>query len=130
MKKNPRFPRQSTMTNGLLSRLVCAKSRRYIDPANADRFPGTRHSAVKAVYRLREMSLSYDIPSKWLKKTPFGKASFSIMGNNLWYFAPNVPKYTNFDPEVTSFGSSRLQGIEVSAAPTSKRYGFKLNLTF
>lgn len=82
------------------------------------------------VYRLREMSLSYDVPSKWLDKTPFGKVSFSVLGNNLWYFAPNVPKYTNFDPEVTSFGSTRLQGIEVSAAPTSRRYGFKLNVTF
>ena len=82
------------------------------------------------VYRLRELSLSYDFPSKLLKSTPFGKISLSLLGNNLWYFAPNVPKYTNFDPEVTSFGSGRIQGIEVSAAPTSKRYGFKLNLSF
>ncbi len=82
------------------------------------------------VYRLREVSLSYDLPDKFLKNTPFGKISLSLLGNNLWYFAPNVPKYTNFDPEVTSFGSSRVQGIEVSAAPTSKRYGFKLNLSF
>ena len=82
------------------------------------------------VYRLRELSLSYEIPTKWLEKTPFGKISLSAFGNNLWYFAPNVPKYTNFDPEVTSFGSGRVQGIENSSAPTSKRYGFKLNLTF
>jgi TonB-linked SusC/RagA family outer membrane protein len=82
------------------------------------------------VFRLREASLSYDIPTKALEKTPFGSVSLSIIGSNLWYFAPNVPKYTNFDPDVTSFGSSRLQGIEVSAAPTSKRYGIKLNLTF
>ncbi|GAA4270851.1 SusC/RagA family TonB-linked outer membrane protein [Aquimarina gracilis] len=82
------------------------------------------------VYRLREVSLTYDFPSKFLNNTPFGKISLSVLGNNLWYFAPNVPKYTNFDPEVTSFGSSRVQGIEVSAAPTSKRYGFKLNLSF
>lgn len=82
------------------------------------------------IYRLREASLTYDLPSKFLDKTPFGKISFSIMGNNLWYFAPNVPKYTNFDTDATSFGSSNIQGVEVSAAPTSKRYGFKLNLTF
>ena len=82
------------------------------------------------VYRLRELSLTYDLPSKWLDKTPFGKISLSVLGNNLWYFAPNVPKYTNFDPEVTSFGSGPIQGIENSSAPTSKRYGFKLNLTF
>ncbi|GEC72423.1 TonB-linked outer membrane protein, SusC/RagA family [Flavobacterium flevense] len=82
------------------------------------------------VFRLRELSLTYDLPNNLLKKTPFGKMSFSIIGNNLWYFAPNVPKYTNFDPEVTSYGSSKLQGIETSAAPTAKRLGFKVNLTF
>ena len=82
------------------------------------------------VYRLSEVSLSYDIPTKLIKRTPFSKISITALGNNLWYFAPNVPKYTNFDPEVTSFGSTRLQGVEVSAAPTSKRYGFKVNLTF
>jgi TonB-linked SusC/RagA family outer membrane protein len=82
------------------------------------------------VYRLRELSLAYNMPAKWLEKTPFGKVTLSAFGNNLWYFAPNVPKYTNFDPEVTSFGSGRVQGIENSSAPTAKRYGFKLNLTF
>ena len=82
------------------------------------------------VYRLREASLTYDVPSKLLEKTAFGKISLSIVGSNLWYFAPNVPKHTNFDPDVTSFGSSNLQGIEITAAPTSKRFGFKINLTF
>ncbi|MFD2727063.1 TonB-dependent receptor domain-containing protein [Hyunsoonleella rubra] len=82
------------------------------------------------VFRLREVSLAYDVPANLLKKTPFGKVSFSIVGNNLWYFAPNVPKYTNFDPEVTSFGNGAVQGIENTTAPTAKRYGFKVNVTF
>lgn len=82
------------------------------------------------VFRLREISLTYDFPSNILKKTFLDKASLSILGSNLWYFAPNVPKHTNFDPEATSFGSNRLQGIEVTAAPTAKRLGLKLNLTF
>lgn len=82
------------------------------------------------VFRLREISLTYDLPSRILKKTAFGKMSFSILGSNLWYFAPNVPRYTNFDPEIASFGSGRLQGIEITAAPTSRRLGFKINLTF
>lgn len=82
------------------------------------------------VIRLRELNLTYDVPQKFLDKTPFGKISLSLIGSNLWYFAPNVPKYTNFDPDTASYGSSNLQGIEVSAAPTAKRYGFKLNLTF
>ncbi|MCI9843810.1 SusC/RagA family TonB-linked outer membrane protein [Flavobacterium pectinovorum] len=81
-------------------------------------------------FRLREVNLTYDVPSKYLEKTPFGKISFSALGSNLWYYAPNVPKYTNFDPETTSYGKSTLQGIETSAAPTAKRWGFKINLTF
>lgn len=82
------------------------------------------------VYRLRELSLTYNLPSNFLDKTPFGKVSFSAIGNNLWYFAPNVPKYTNFDPEVTSHGTSRLQGVEIASPPTATRYGFRINATF
>jgi hypothetical protein len=41
-----------------------------------------------------------------------------------------MPKYTNFDPEVNSFGSTSVQGIELSAAPTTKRFGFNVNVTF
>jgi hypothetical protein len=106
----------------------------YFSPAGGNTFGinSVDEAAIYdgTVYRLREASLTYNVPSKTLAKTPFGSMSFSVIGSNLWYFAPNVPKYTNFDPEVTSFGSSRLQGIEVSAAPTSKRFGIKLNLTF
>ena len=106
----------------------------YFSPAGGNTFGinSVDEAAVYdgTVYRLRELSLSYNMPKKWLDKTPFGKISITAVANNLWYFAPNVPKYTNFDPEVTSFGSTRLQGVEVSAAPTSKRYGFKVNLTF
>jgi hypothetical protein len=82
------------------------------------------------VFRLREIALAYEVPKKFLDKTFIGAMTFSIVGNNLWYYAPNVPKYTNFDPDVTAYGSGNLQGIEVSSAPSSKRFGFKLNVTF
>lgn len=106
----------------------------YFSPAGGNTFGinSTDESGVYdgTVFRLREVNLTYDVPAKLLEKTPFGQISFSLIGSNLWYFAPNVPRYTNFDPETTSYGSSTLQGIEVSSAPTAKRYGFKLNLTF
>jgi TonB-linked SusC/RagA family outer membrane protein len=82
------------------------------------------------VYRLSDLSLTYDVPKAFIDKSPFGQISLSLIGSNLWYFAPNVPKYTNFDPDITSLGSGTSQGIEISAAPTSKRFGLKLNLTF
>ena len=82
------------------------------------------------VYRFRDLTIGYELPKKLLNKTPFGNVIVSISGQNLWYFAPNVPKYTKFDPEVNSFGSTTTQGIELSAAPTTRRFGVNLKLTF
>ncbi len=82
------------------------------------------------VIRLREVSLGYSLPAQWLDKTPFGSANISLTGRNLWYFAPNIPHSTNFDPEVNGFGATNTQGIEYAAAPQTKRYGVNLRFTF
>lgn len=81
-------------------------------------------------YRLREVTLGYDLPKKWLGATPFGTVSVNFTGRNLWFSAPNFPEYTNFDPEVNQFGNSNQQGIEWSATPTTKRYSVNLKVTF
>lgn len=93
--------------------------------------------------RLREVTLSYELPTTWLEKTPFGSASISLTGRNLWYNAYNFPKSLNFDPETSSLGSGNLrnlggstdgsgnaQGIDFGVIPTTKRYGVNLRLTF
>jgi TonB-linked SusC/RagA family outer membrane protein len=82
------------------------------------------------VYRLREVSIGYDLPKKWVEKVKIGKVNISLTGRNLWYFAPNVPAYTNFDPEINNYGSTNIQGIDLSCAPTSRRYGVNLKVTF
>jgi TonB-linked SusC/RagA family outer membrane protein len=82
------------------------------------------------VYRLREVAIGYEIPKSVYGRLPIGSISVSLTGRNLWHLAPNLPRYTNFDPEVNSFGSTSTQGIELSAAPTTRRYGFNLNVTF
>lgn len=80
--------------------------------------------------RLREISLSYSLPKKYLEKTPFGKMSLSVVGQNLWFKAFNFPKYLNFDPEVMSLGVGNGQGFDYLTGPTAKRIGFSFNLTF
>ena len=82
------------------------------------------------VYRLREVSIGYEFPKSLFSKLPIGSVAISFTGRNLWFLAPNFPKYTNFDPEVNSFGSTSTQGFEFSAAPTTKRYGINLAVTF
>ena len=82
------------------------------------------------VIRLREISLAYALPAQWLKKTPFGSASLSISANNIWYLAPNFPKYTRFDPESNSLGVSNARGIDLFAGPSSRRVGASLKIQF
>ena len=82
------------------------------------------------VIRLREASLSYSVPATLLKKTPLGSVSLTVSGQNLWYNAPNFPKYTNYDPEVSSLGVSNVRGLEYLAGPTSRRFGASLRVTF
>ncbi len=83
-----------------------------------------------SVIRLREVSMAYQIPTKWLTKTPFGSASISLSGRNLWFKAPNFPKYMNLDPEVNSLGVGNAQGFELVAIPTTRRFGVNLRVTF
>jgi len=82
------------------------------------------------VIRLREASLSFAMPAKMLKNTPFGSASLSISGTNLWYVAPYFPKYTRFDPEVNSLGITNAKGLDFFAGPSSRRLGASLRLSF
>ncbi len=82
------------------------------------------------VFRLREVSIGFDFPKKWIEKAKFGRVNLSVTGRNLWYFAPNVPTNTRFDPDISNYGASNVQGIDLSCAPTSRRYGVTLKVTF
>lgn len=80
--------------------------------------------------RLRELALNFSLPAKILKNTPFGSASIGFSGTNLWYYAPNVPKHTRFDPESNSLGVGSPKGVELFSGPSSRRMGATLRLTF
>lgn len=82
------------------------------------------------VWRLREISLGYEFPKSLLDKTPFGSLYLSATGRNLWFFAPNIPKYCNFDPEVNGYGATNTQGVEYTVAPSVRRFGFNLRVSF
>ena len=80
--------------------------------------------------RLREASLSYSVPAKLLNNTPFGSISFSLSGTNLWYYAPNFPKYIHFDPEASGLGVSNGRGLEFLSGPSARRIGGSIRVTF
>ena len=82
------------------------------------------------VIRLRELALNISLPAKILKNTPFGSASIGFSGTNLWYYAPNFPKHTRFDPESNSLGVGNAKGVELFSGPSSRRLGATLRLMF
>jgi TonB-linked SusC/RagA family outer membrane protein len=82
------------------------------------------------VFHLSEISLAYDLPKIWMKKIGIGSATVSVIARNLWHYAPGFPKYLNYDPGSNSFGAGNTQGIDRETAPTTRRIGFNLKLTF
>ena len=83
-----------------------------------------------SVIRLSEISLSYNMPKKWLENTPFGSLSVTAAGYNLWYDAYNTPDDANFDPNVAGIGVGNGRGFDYLNGPSSKRYGLSVKATF
>jgi TonB-linked SusC/RagA family outer membrane protein len=83
------------------------------------------------VIRLREVSLGYSIPKSVLSKTPFGSATITLSGRNLWWRAPNMLEGLNADPEVNGeTADSNRQGFDYGSNPTIRRFGVNISLTF
>ena len=82
------------------------------------------------VFRLQELSLGYSLPDSMLSKTPFGSLSVTLSANNLWYYTPNIPKNTNFDPNVAGLGVGNGRGFEYLNGPSSRRYGLSVKASF
>ncbi|MTK51982.1 SusC/RagA family TonB-linked outer membrane protein [Paludibacter sp.] len=77
--------------------------------------------------KLRELSISYNVPKRFVEKTKIIKdCSVALTGKNLWIIYKNLP-YS--DPE-TIISSGNIQGFQVGALPSLMQFGAKLNLTF
>lgn len=72
--------------------------------------------------KLREVTLTYNFPSAVLERSFIRKASISLVGRNLLYFAEK--KDVDIDQFVAPDSYSSLQ------SPTLRRYGFNVNITF
>jgi TonB-linked SusC/RagA family outer membrane protein len=89
--------------------------------------PGT--NIIDASYtKLREVSLSYSLPSKWLAKSPFGMLSLGITGRNLLLWTAKENTYV--DPETSNFGNGNVQGFDFTGSPSLRSYGANIRVTF
>jgi len=77
-------------------------------------------------FTLREVTIGYALPKELLAHTPFGGASISLSGRNLFYYAPNA----NFFPEVNTQGAGNIRSLDLQGAPSVRSYGAYLRFTF
>jgi TonB-linked SusC/RagA family outer membrane protein len=81
-------------------------------------------------FRLRELSVGYEIPSSIISRTPFKRASLAISGTNLYFRALNFPPNMNYDVDVLGTGVGNGQGFDFVTGPSSRRFGGTLTLAF
>lgn len=74
--------------------------------------------------KLREISLSYQFPSKLTQKWKMKGASVGIYGTNLWLIYSKVP---NLDPE-TMLTNGNGQGYELYSYPNRRSVGFSITI--
>jgi outer membrane receptor protein involved in Fe transport len=102
-----------------------------VDGTNADAF-GTGvlpHSAFiydAGFVKLREVVLTYNLPSKLLNKTFIKGVSLSAIGSNLWIIHKSLP-YA--DPE-SGMTAGNIQGYTTGSLPTTRDFSFNLKLNF
>jgi TonB-linked SusC/RagA family outer membrane protein len=90
-----------------------------------------RDNEANALYdasylKLREVRLSYRLPQKLVQKIHFTGIKFSFIAKNLAVFTENP----HFDPELAAMqGQNFAFGVEDMSYPSSRSFGFSINLT-
>ncbi len=77
--------------------------------------------------KLREASISYKFPKKYLNGMFVDDITVSLVGRNLWIIHKNLP-YA--DPEAGVGGGLRSRGNSIGILPTTREIGFNVNIKF
>jgi hypothetical protein len=88
--------------------------------------PTARYVFDASYVKLRELSLTYSLPSTLLGDSFIRGIDISLVGRNLWIISKNVE---HFDPEVILTAGNN-QGIEQGAYPSVKTVGVNVKLNF
>lgn len=77
--------------------------------------------------RLRELSLTYRLPVRWMQKSRVCKdMQLSFVGRNLFFIYKKAP----FDPDLVLSTGNDNQGIDVYGMPTTRSLGFSIKCEF
>ncbi|HLN20635.1 MAG TPA: SusC/RagA family TonB-linked outer membrane protein [Bacteroidales bacterium] len=110
---------------------VSTPNKTRVDAAQSDAFGAGIYPHKEFVYdagyiKLREVVLSYNIPSRFLGRTFIKGASISAIGSNLWIIHKSLP-YA--DPE-SGMSAGNIQGYTTGSLPTTRDFSFNLKFNF
>ena len=90
----------------------------------------TNYFASAAAWRLREVNISYDLPTRWLGNgRVIKKLTVSAVGKNLLLFVPKSNQWG--DPEFNSATGANTYGLSSSfQSPASRLYGLSATVQF
>ena len=77
------------------------------------------------VFRLREISLGYDLPSSVIRTLHINYVRLSVFANNVFYVAPN----SLMDPELNTQGAGNIRGLDLQSAPNVRTIGANLKVS-
>ena len=85
------------------------------------------HILDRTYFKVREITLTYNVPAVLASKTPFANISASLVGRNLWLWTPSENNVV--DPEATQFGNDLAGEFgEFASGPSGRSIGFSLRL--
>ena len=95
---------------------------------NGDNWGGETNLVSKTYLKLRQVSVSYDLPHKWIAPLSLQNVRVSFVGSNLITWVPSSNKY--IDPDVATYGTGLLGSFgEDYANPTCRKFGFNIEAT-
>lgn len=77
--------------------------------------------------KMREMSLSYTLPIRWVSKTPLKSVKLSFVARDLFFLYKDSP---GINPEGSFSRSDYAQAFEVASLPSTRSLGINLNVKF
>ena len=96
--------------------------------AIASKFLGTNAGYIEdaSFWRLREVSLTFNAPNKFVSSIGFSRVSLTLSGQNLAIWTD----YSGLDPEISSTGQTNFATEEFLSQPPVRSWKLRLNLSF
>lgn len=86
--------------------------------------PSSRYLEDGSYFRLTNLTLSYDLPDKWMSKIGFRNAQVYFVGENLW----TITKFSGTDVDVAVGDNNGKAGV--GFYPTTRRFSFGVSFSF